>query len=569
MKKFFITTAMVFCFSILHAQYSFQNLNSQLVNKTVTAIAADNDGNTIVAGGFNTSITFGNTTLTNNTPYPYGCGAPAGFIAKLTPNENFSWAKKIGIAAGGNTTANDGRVEIRKMVTDAAGNIYFTGRFLGTITFDNIKLTSKKNGAFFAFDMFTAKMSANGAFLWAKAEGSNYDAQGCSAESGLSVAVDNQGNVYATGKLAASVFKNSSCGPHCPDALVYSVYVVKYNSSGTKVWEKKYVNSQVTKTTACIIPSGTDLVTDGANIYVTGGIAGSVSFGNNITLSTGNNLKKLPFLLKLDGNGTAQWAQMATSNSSTTGDRLLMDNNNQNIYWTGNSGTVTFGCATLTGGGGGFLAKYTSSGNCQWAVNVNGRGGRPFSHANGNIALMCGFFMDELKMIEYSPASGAEVNVTAPANANANMSDCANLGDYLNVASTSSGFVFSQNLQGSYDFGGTTISSTQPVGSNYWDLILVKYTEPSPPVVRPGAITSELSAAGIVLYPNPASHQLTIRNNENKMLGTIMIYDAAGKLVYKNLVGNSQTRINIEKFLPGVYYLRTGQSTSAIKFIKQ
>jgi hypothetical protein len=570
MKKFFFTTAMVFCISILHAQYSFQNLNSELVEKTVVAIAADNDGNTIVTGQFATAISFGSITLINN----YPLSRNAGFITKVAPNGSFSWAKKITPTSSGDPGGSYW-VTISDITSDAQGNIFITGSFRGSISLDNLVLTSKKSGNAIAPDMFTAKISASGAFQWAKAEGTGLDNYQCSFEGGRSVVPDNQGNVYATGSVVNTVFKNAANCAFCTqDAVDYAIYVVKYNASGTKLWEKKYGNSQFTRNNNCTgIAAGWDIASDGTNIYFTGQMFGTVNFGNNITLATGSNQKSNPFLLKLDGNGNALWAKMpdGTGTDGSSGHSLLVDN--QDVYCTGSfTNSLSFGCTTLTGNVNSnnqpittrYVAKYSASnGNCSWAI-VPGYSGsrRVFKHPNGNIAIPASDENAPFTIKEFSPG-GVLVNATTATNYNAQG------GSGVDYASIAGGFVFITMLKGSYDFGGTTISSTQPVGSNYWDLILVKYTEPAPPVVRPGAITSELSAAGIVLYPNPASHQLTIRNTENKMLGAVMIYDAAGKLVYKNLVGNSQTRINIEKFLPGVYYLRTGQSTSAIKFIKQ
>jgi hypothetical protein len=73
----------------------------------------------------------------------------------------------------------------------------------------------------------------------------------------------------------------------------------------------------------------------------------------------------------------------------------------------------------------------------------------------------------------------------------------------------------------------------------------------------------------LTAYPNPASNQITIRNNNHKMLGTVSIYDFSGKMIYKNFVGSSQTTIDLENFSQGVYYVRSDQSSSTIKFVKQ
>jgi hypothetical protein len=70
-------------------------------------------------------------------------------------------------------------------------------------------------------------------------------------------------------------------------------------------------------------------------------------------------------------------------------------------------------------------------------------------------------------------------------------------------------------------------------------------------------------------YPNPASNQITIQNNNHKMLGTVSIYDVSGKMIYKKFVGSSQTTIDVKNFSAGVYYIRSSQLQPVLKFIKQ
>jgi hypothetical protein len=71
------------------------------------------------------------------------------------------------------------------------------------------------------------------------------------------------------------------------------------------------------------------------------------------------------------------------------------------------------------------------------------------------------------------------------------------------------------------------------------------------------------------LYPNPASNQINIRNKNNKMLGTVSIYDISGKMIYNNFIGSSQAIIDVKSFSPGVYYLRSDQMEKGLKFVKQ
>jgi hypothetical protein len=84
-----------------------------------------------------------------------------------------------------------------------------------------------------------------------------------------------------------------------------------------------------------------------------------------------------------------------------------------------------------------------------------------------------------------------------------------------------------------------------------------------------GNIIPETSSNKIVLYPNSATNQITIQNNDHKMLGTVSIYDMSGKMIYKNFIGSSWSIIDLRNFSSGVYYLRSDQMEKAIKFVKQ
>ena len=89
-------------------------------------------------------------------------------------------------------------------------------------------------------------------------------------------------------------------------------------------------------------------------------------------------------------------------------------------------------------------------------------------------------------------------------------------------------------------------------------------------VANPGGLVIEQgSKSGFTIYPNPAKNQITVRNNNNKSLGRIRIYDGSGKMVYQKFTGNVQTIIDMKGFSAGIYYVRTDQSTRAIKFVKE
>ena len=100
--------------------------------------------------------------------------------------------------------------------------------------------------------------------------------------------------------------------------------------------------------------------------------------------------------------------------------------------------------------------------------------------------------------------------------------------------------------------------------------LLIKYSQsPPPPIFNNQIIAGPEIVKNLKVYPNPVQNQLSIENESNKMLSTIMVYDASGQMVEQKIVGLSQTVIDVQKLLPGVYYLRTDQMEKAIQFVKQ
>jgi hypothetical protein len=576
MKRIVTITAAILIIIALHAQnYSYQVANSQQVRKDMWPIASDNNGNVIMTGYFANSITFGAYTLTHTD------GSDQVFIAKKLPDGSFAWAKKFIPLSITNGTSY---MHIYGVCTDAAGNVYLTGYFVGKFSFNvpNVSLTSIKNGTTYTTDICTIKMSPDGTVIWAKSAGTAND--GCNAgEYGRSVTVDNGGNVYVTGSMVTKVFKNTTIcndipgGPSCTNATTKSItspYIVKYNSSGLKVWEKTYVNNGALVSTSCWYnnPAGRDIRTDGTNLYVTGRFYGTVNFGVG-SLSTGSESVSNVFLLKLAANGSTVWSRSVSGAANTNynvGDGLFVNGND--IYISGlQYGTVSFGtCSLMSGSSPTFLAKYSSSGSCQWAVIPEGTCYGVVNHPNGNIASLVrrgasSPMRYDIKV--FSPLDGSVVESTVFPDAD---TATGSITGYPSLAQTPDGFVFSHMVTGTYHFGNLTITASVPKGGGWADMMLIKYSASAPPIARQGNnIAKEASNSNLILYPNPASNQLTIQNSNNKILGAISIYDISGKMIYKKIAGSSQATIDVKSFPAGVYYLRSDQLQTAIKFVKQ
>ncbi|MCW3083969.1 MAG: hypothetical protein JWP12_1335 [Bacteroidetes bacterium] len=108
------------------------------------------------------------------------------------------------------------------------------------------------------------------------------------------------------------------------------------------------------------------------NQYITGTFNGTVTFGT-FTLTSAGGYDT--YIVKVSPAGTVLWAQRGGGASSELGNGIAVDPSG-NVYVTGymTTGSATFGSFTITSAGSNdvFLAKYNSTGTCQWALRAGG-----------------------------------------------------------------------------------------------------------------------------------------------------------------------------------------------------
>ena len=266
------------------------------------------------------------------------------FVRKLSPSGNSLMLRHAG---GPSTDEGHG------IAVDGAGNAYVTGYFQDTATFGSHSLSSDGGK-----DIFVAKLSPNGNWLWAVKAGGTYN------DEGHGIAVDGAGNTYVTG-----VFRGAATfGTHTLSAGGDSgVFVAKLDPDGIWVWATNAYNG-VKTSSSC----GRDIALDGAgNIYVTGYFTGTVTFGSRTLTSISSSIDI--FIAKLDASGNWLWAVKAGGASEDEAYEIAVDGAG-NAYVTGYfEGTATFGSQTLTTSNADlFVAKLGPSGNWLWAVKSGG-----------------------------------------------------------------------------------------------------------------------------------------------------------------------------------------------------
>ena len=208
--------------------------------------------------------------------------------------------------------------EATDLVLDAEGNVYITG---------GISIEQET-------DYATIKYTNNGILEW----GANYDGPGNGHDKASAIGLDQNGNVYVTGRSRIDNFDYAT---------------IRYNAAGVQKWVKRYNSPGDVK-------GGADFATalavdkDG-NVHVTGGI-------------TRNNTGMDYTTYKYDKDGDREWKK--TYNGSGTGpdqaNAMVVDSKG-NVYVTGRSDGSGTRDDYVT-------VKYDDDGDTKWARRYNGPG---------------------------------------------------------------------------------------------------------------------------------------------------------------------------------------------------
>ena len=214
------------------------------------------------------------------------------------------------------------------VATDSSGNVYVTGGTKGGLDGN----TSAGNT-----DLFVVKYNSSGTKQWTKQLGSS------GLDSANGITIDSSGNVYVTGVTFGGLDWNTSAGAN-------DLFVVKYNSSGTKEWTKQLGSASSDFANGVATDSSGNVYVAGATY---GGLDGNTSAGNADL-----------FVVKYNASGSKQWTRQLGSSSRDYANDVVTDSSG-NVYVTGTTyggldGNTSAGNADL------FVVKYNSSGTKQW-----------------------------------------------------------------------------------------------------------------------------------------------------------------------------------------------------------
>ncbi len=193
---------------------------------------------------------------------------------------------------------------------------------------------------------------------WAnKAGGINRDFSGFNC-------IDANGNIYVTGNIDSNIVYFQT------DTITVSgkndIYFAKYDNNGNELWVKHFGGNYNNQFNQKYESAGRPVYDPISNsVYLIGSFIGSCTIGSfNLFASLGPNDLEI-FIAKFDLSGNCIWAKSAGSyGDDRCYDLALTSSGDLFII-----GTVrypaTFDTANISNGG--FLAKYSSSGNCIFA----------------------------------------------------------------------------------------------------------------------------------------------------------------------------------------------------------
>ncbi len=334
------------------------------------SVVVEPNGNIFITGYFGGTVVFDGVGGSDS----QSSDNMSNFITKYNADGSYGWTKTFAVDNSGYAFAYGTGTKV-----DASGNIFITGYFISTVTFDGIDGSdSIYCGNLEGGCSFITKYNADGSYGWTK----TFDmAAYNNCVNHKSMAVDNNGNIFITGYFYGIVTfdgiggidsqTNPSGNGNFTDA-----FITKYNADGSYGWTKTFDNLNGDA-------SSDNVVTDSlGNIYITGTFNNTVIFDgvggsdSRTDIGSGNS-----FLTKYNADGSYGWTKTfynASGSSSVTSIGIAADINN-NIYldlvvagiviFDGESGSdVQVGNAS---GGNSSLTKYNADGSYGWTKTFN------------------------------------------------------------------------------------------------------------------------------------------------------------------------------------------------------
>lgn len=266
-------------------------------------IALDASGNIIIVGQFIGDASFGSLSLSSTLNPNDSLPSIDIFTAKYDATGSALWVKQ------GAAPYTDRALDV---ATDAAGNIYVTGQFSDTITFDNTYFNNIYNA------IFIVKYNSSGDEQWVRKFG------GGTQNIAYGITVDNNSNVYICGDFLNVLIYFSNPNIIHKNTYDKAIFIAKFTSEGTLSWiESDGSESKV---------SARDIEVDNSsNAYVIGNFECVFSeYADIYGEGTFNTIGYQDiFVSKYNASGTRQWARQLGGQNYDYGTGIAVNGSGQ------------------------------------------------------------------------------------------------------------------------------------------------------------------------------------------------------------------------------------------------
>lgn len=273
-------------------------------------INIDNAGNVLVTGEFKGIANFGNFSLTSiNNSIDI-------FTTKLDANGTFLWAKK------GSANLTDRGLDI---ACDAAGNVYITGQFSDTITFDQTHINNLYNA------IFLVKYNSSGQEQWFRKIG------GGTMNIAYGIAIDASSNIYLTGDFIGNLIFFATPNTTITNTYANKIFIAQYDSGGNLQWA--YADGS-----SGDLSSKNITLDANGNTYIVGNFKCRLNqYADQYGQGTFNSIGfKDVFVSKYNSSGIWQWSRQCGSKQDDYGFGIAVNNSGQ-IHITGSfAGNLRF-----------------------------------------------------------------------------------------------------------------------------------------------------------------------------------------------------------------------------------
>ncbi|WP_437707275.1 hypothetical protein WMF45_26435 [Sorangium sp. So ce448] len=349
----------------------FGAFDPQIVN----ALAADGNGDLLVAGEFSGTLEFGGAPRTST-------GGRDGYLVRLDAEGHEAWLQPLGgmgYQAGTSVAAG------------VNGRVVAAGRFSGTLAIGAVTYTSAGGN-----DVFAASFDAEGALLWSERFGDGFD------QRARAVAVDAQENAIVAGEFAGAI--DFGGGP-IESAGDYDVFVAKLDPDGKHVWSRRFGDAGAQRALAIAV--------DGAGAVLVGGaMVGTVDFGGG---ARNAGAGEAVFVAKLDAEGEHVWSRRIGEQGASLG-QVVVDGVGNVLVVGSFRGEARIGRSVLMSAGedDAFVVKLDRDGEVVWARRFGGAGedrGTGVAIDLDGAAVVTGAFSGSVAFGETSLDSGAGADV--------------------------------------------------------------------------------------------------------------------------------------------------------------